>query len=363
MARKSRPVVTLVSALTLLFGATALLASFHDRVRAARTRSHLDRGRALAAQQPAAAVEQYRAALSLERDDPQARRALALTLLSLGRLGEAESYIRDLLKEDPADGPLNRALARIHAARGRSMDAHGAYQRAVYGEWPDGAAAERIATRFELIEYLGGLNAREEVLAELLRLKAELPAGDTAAARRAADLLASSGALNLAAQTLRSAATAAPRDIELLRQLSDVETALGRYADARATLRAALAIDKEDRRLATRLATLDRVLELDPTLPGLRLVTRTRRARLLLTAVLEHTQACAPADSAAAAARGAAADRLRRAPRADAEAAEQELSLASELWAAATACHDGSPEGQALAQILQRVAPSSESRP
>jgi tetratricopeptide (TPR) repeat protein len=347
--------------LAVLFAAAGLLGSFHDEVRTARTRSHLERGHTLARQNDlAAAVEQYRTALLLEPDNLQARRALALTLLSLGQLGEAESHVRDLLKQDPTDGPLNRALARIYAMRGRVADARGAYQRAVYGVWPADGAAERIAARFELIDYLARLNAREELLAELLRLKAELPETDTSAARRLADLLVTARAPGLAVETLDAAAAAAPRDVELLAQLSDVQTETGRYADARATLRRALSLEAERPELRERLAVLDRVLALDPTLPRLRLVTRTRRARLVLEAALEQTRACEP-DGPPSEARRLAIVRLRRPARADAEAAEQDLTLAQQLWAAAPACHDSGPDARALGQILQRIDATRES--
>jgi tetratricopeptide (TPR) repeat protein len=362
VAYTNRHLITVVVAmLAVLFAATVLLGSIHQQVRNARTESHRRHGRTLAAQnQLAAAAEEYRAALSLEPDEPHARRALALTLLSLDRLSEAESYLRDLLKEAPTDGALHRALARIHAARGRETDARAAYQRAIYGEWPpDGT--ERIDTRFELIEYLARLNAREEVLAELVRLKAELPPARTAAARRVADLLVAAGAPDLALDTLGAAAMTAPKDVELLAHLSDVQADRGRYDEARATLRHALALDPARRELAGRLTVIDRVLALDPTLPRLRLVTRTRRARLVLAAVVEHTRACSPDVPATGDdARRRAATRLRRPARADAEAAEQDLALAARLWTAAPACHDSGPEGRAIAQVLQRIEAASE---
>src|SRR5918996_6131351 len=99
MPLSPRPLaVVVVGMLAVLFAAAVLLGSVHKEVRAARTQSHLERGHALAGEKAfAAAVQEYRAALSLAPDDPFARRALALTLLSLGRLPEAESYFRDLL--------------------------------------------------------------------------------------------------------------------------------------------------------------------------------------------------------------------------------------------------------------------------
>jgi len=362
---RSRPLTVLVLVLLgALFGATAFLDSVHHEVRTTRARDHLDHGRERATRDDlVGAVREYRAALSLEREHPEAARALALTLLSLGRLSEAESYLGELLRRDPADGALNRGLARIHAARDRQYEARSSYQRAIYGEWPGDALADRVDTRFELIDYLTRLDAREEILAELLRVKSELPAGQTVAARRVADLLARHGAPELAIDTLDSAATNAPRDVELLGQLAELQMTTGRSADARGTLRRALAVQPSATDLRERLTVIERVLTLDPTLPGLRLVTRTRRARVVLSAVMEQTRACrehAGAPPGLADTRDEAARRLRRPARADAEAAEEELALASRIWSASAACHGSDAEALAIAQVLQRVEALTE---
>jgi tetratricopeptide (TPR) repeat protein len=360
--RSTRYTVATVAALALLSGATALLGSVHDRVRVARTTGHLRQAEALAAAGNLdRAIAEYHAALALERDNRVARRGLALALLSLERWAEAESYLRDLLRDEPTDGVLNRALARVHAARGRDGEARAAYQRAIYGRWPDGAVEERIATRFELVDHLRRANARAEAVAELLTLKAELPPGQIVAARRVADLLADAGELAPAIDLLSASAVTAPRDSQLLAQLGELQAAAGRTLDARATLRRAVAIEPHKPDLAERLAVIDHVLALDPTLPRLRLATRTRRARLLLAAVLEQTRACrdAPPPEIAEARADAGRRIRRRAPR-TAEAADEEIALAARLWTAAPQCRASTPEAQAIAQVLQRVESAVE---
>jgi tetratricopeptide (TPR) repeat protein len=363
MLRSPRYVIaTVIVALALLFAGTVLLGSVHERVLVARTTEHLERGDALAARgNLAEAVDQYHAALALDRDNRTARRTLALTLLSLQRLTEAESYLRDLLREEPTDGALNRALARIHAARGRRAEAHAAYQRAIYGEWPGEELQERIATRFELVDYLKRLNAREELVAELLRLKAELPPAQIAAAARVATLLGEAGEPAAAIELLSASILTAPRDVELLTQLADLQSGVGRTLDARATLNRALTLEPTRTALAERLAIINRVLALDPTLPRLRLVTRTRRARLVLAAVVEQVRPCQePRGAESAPDWQDATSRLQRRAPTTAEAAEQEMALAARLWAAAPACHSSSPEARAIAQVLQRIDAAAE---
>jgi tetratricopeptide (TPR) repeat protein len=353
-------VLVVVAALTALATSTVLLKSLHAHVRDERVREHIDRANAFAsAKQYDRAAEEYRAALQLRRDDPQAGRALALTLLELGQLGEGESYLRDLLRKDPTDGPLNRGLARVYAAYGRDASARAAYRRAISGEWPGDAIAARIDAHFEFIDYLTRTGAQQEVLPELLQLRAELPPRHVAAARRTAQLLTERSAPDLAIETLKTTALTTPRDVDLRAQLADLQTRTGRLADARATLNQAAAIDAR-RDILDSLTVVDRLLALDPTLPRLSLVARTGRARLVLEAVLSQTNGCPGESAEMAALRREAANRVRRPIGRDAGRAEEELALAERLWAAAPECSRAMPEARALTQILERVAASSE---
>lgn len=243
--------------------------------------------------------------------------------------------------------------------RGHDPAARTAYQRAIYGDWPGDGVAERNSTRFEFIDYLTRIGAPDEVLPELLRLRAELPSGRTAAARRAADLLVERGADDLAIETLRTAVLTAPRDVELLAHLADLQSSAGLVHDARSTLRSAVAIEPGRSDLGERLHIVNRILALDPTLPRLGLVTRTRRARLLLGQVVEGTRACDD-DPQVKALRAEARPRIRARVRADAEAAEEDLAVAARLWAAAPACHASSLDARALGQVLQRITAAAE---
>jgi hypothetical protein len=70
---------------------------------------------------------------------------------------------------------------------------------------------------------------------------------------------------------------------------------------------------------------------------------------------MHETNAC-PSSSALAALRRDARTRVRQASGADAERAEQELTLAGRIWSAASGCPHATPEGRALSQILERTA-------
>jgi len=216
-----------------------------------------------------------------------------------------------------------------------------------------------VATRFEFVEFLTRSAAPAEVLAELLRLRVELPAGRTAEARHTAQLFAEHGAGDLALQTLAAAAVASPRDVDLLSQLSQQQLSAGRTLEARTTLQRAIAIEPR-KGLQAQLAVIDRVLALDPALPRLGMVARTRRARLLLSAVVARTSKCAPALPEVTRLRHEASRGGRGA--ADAARAERELTLAAGLWSAAAACHGEDVESRAIAEILERLGTVSAQR-
>jgi tetratricopeptide (TPR) repeat protein len=359
-----RLLVLVLVAMGVLAAATTLLARFYHGEQVARAARHLEAGRELmAAGATAEAVSEFRASLGLARDDPEAARLLAQALLQLGRIDEAQSYLSDLLRRYPVDGRMNRDMARVAAARGRGADAQDFYRRAIYGVWNGEPIGRRIDTRFELAEYLHATREEGELVAELLLLKGEVPAEDIAAHRRIASLLVEVNVVDQAIEVLQAAATVAPRDVALLAQLADVQAEAGQMAEARTTLRSALAVDPATPGARDQIAFINRVLALDPTLPRLRLPDRTQRAGAILTAVVQHLAACDATDEERdRSIRAMAAPYLRRGVR-DAEAAEQALRLASDLWEADPGCHDGTPEARAIERVLRVVRDAQDPVP
>jgi tetratricopeptide (TPR) repeat protein len=347
----TRAVIVTLLSLGALSGATTVLATHYRDARAAHARGLFERAAALSsAGRLEEATRSYRAGLALERDDFAAQRALALTLLSLGRGREAEAYLSDLLRQAPTDGPMNRGMARLAAREGRRDEATTFYQRAIYGQWPDEMRDARIDTRFELIELLRRSDAGASAAhAELLRLKADVPPERTAVVHRLAAALIEIGALPDAIDTLEAAAAAAPRDAGILDALGEAQAAAGRWRDARATLRRAVALDRS-KDVAARLAVVERVVALDPADPQVGILERTRRARRLLAAVLEEIQPCAPPETAILQ-RSARAHLARR--DSSAEAAERDLDFAAQLWKGAPGCHDRTVEARAIDRVLQ----------
>ena len=354
-----------VAMLVGLSAVTTALATLHRDARLTRASRHFAAGRTdELAGRLTEAIEEYRAALALNRDHLEAERSLALALLSLRRLDEAETWFGDLLAQRPTDGAVNRGRARLAAARGRQSDARDYYQRAIYGQWPDEILDPRIDTRFELVDFLRQSGSTDDVLPELLRLKVDTREAGVVTQRRLASLLIDAGAPEHAVDVLRRAADRTPRDVALLVHLADAQSGAGRNRDVRTTLRRAIALEPARADLRDRLTVIDRVLALDPTLPRLGLVERTRRARRILAAAVEHIASCAAIEEAQVAPlRQRALERAARPAAADAQVAEDDLQLAADLWAAAPACHDATPAARALTQVLRAVAAAREQEP
>ena len=113
--------------------------AYHD-ARHRGARAQFEQGEAAAnAGRTAEALEHYRAALALDRDHAEYRRALAIALISLRRTAEAETHLEQLLEFDPVDGEANLLLARIAAGRGAFTETEAFYQRAIYGRWAAGS--------------------------------------------------------------------------------------------------------------------------------------------------------------------------------------------------------------------------------
>jgi tetratricopeptide (TPR) repeat protein len=266
--------------------------AYHDaRIGGARTQFELGDA-AVAAGQTGTALDHYRAALALDRDHAEYRRALAIALISLRRTAEAETHLEQILEFDPVDGEANLLLARINAGRGAASvaETEAFYQRAIYGRWAAEPAARRLAARFELIEWLVQMGAIAPARAEQMRLQAEVPDVPFLQLELARRMLALGQPAPAAVILRRELARRA--DASVAAHLAKAEMDMGRFVEARAAARRALNLDGSDRRSRDRLAQINEVLALDPSQRGLTDAERFRRAQILLARVHQDLLAC-----------------------------------------------------------------------
>jgi tetratricopeptide (TPR) repeat protein len=287
------------------------------------------------------AVEQFRDALSVSPDNREYRLALGLTLVMIGRLEEASVYLEEVLRRDPTNGRANLGLARIAAQQERTADAVTCYHRAIYGSWPADQAANQVQVRFELAAFLEKAGMRTQATAELLAIVDRVP-NDAAARKRVGRLLLDYGAPGQSADVFRGLARENNRDAEAYAGLGAAEFAEDRYAAAREAFRSALRLNASDEATQRELALCERILELDPAVRGIDPAERYRRSAALLAAILAAVEQCLPKVGQPADAQplrtwaDTARQSLARQParRAYDGAAESDLSLAEELWAA-----------------------------
>jgi tetratricopeptide (TPR) repeat protein len=289
-----RRVFAAAIAIVILTGAaTGVLArAYHDARHRGALRQFHEAEVAATAGRPEAALDRYRAALALDRENVVYRRAVALSLVGLRRTTEAETHLNELLRHDPVDGEANLVVARLAGHRGAYGETEAFYQRAIYGRWTTDQQAHRLAARFELIEWLEQMGAVASARAELLRLQAELP-DSPFLLREVAKRLLDVNQPGPAADVFRRELARSPADASLAADLARAEMEAGSFAEARDAARRALALDPRDRESRARFDQATEVLSLDPNRRGLSSAERLRRSQRLLQRVLVDLDACA----------------------------------------------------------------------
>lgn len=345
----SRNTVLVAAALASLFTATGFLSKAWRAAREERAEHRFARGRKLEeAHRYAAAAGEYRAALSFEPEQFRYRLALALALVRLEDWGEAEAHLRELREIDPSNGEVNLMLARIAARRDERTEAEQDYRRAVYGYWPERAAARRIEARFELVDLLAKYGDRKKVLSELLELAGEAP-DDAALKTRIGTLLLRNGSAEQAVEVFREA-LAANRDYgPAWLGMGEAQMARGEFRRAQTAFRNALREAPSSAEARAGLARAEAAALLDPSQVHLSAAERYRRSREVLRQVLETVEECGAAMQGEEEAR-----KLLAAPRRREGDTPRALALAAELWnERRVMC--GAPREPVLAAVMARL--------
>jgi tetratricopeptide (TPR) repeat protein len=305
----------------------------------------------------AQAVEQFRSALSLDRDNPDDQLALGQALFSAGRLNDARAALEALLEKNSFSGPGNLAMARVLVKQGAVNQAIFYYHRAIYGEWKENAASDPVAVRLELAGLLSRQSNKEGLLAELLPLEDEAP-GDPATRKQLGWWFLAAGSPNRAASVFRAVLREQPGDAEAYAGMGQAEFAEGNYGVARADFQMAVRLRPGDEDSENRLEECERVLELNPRQVGLSAQQETARSRKLLEAVLDDLRQClgpspAPAQDLTAQDLIETAERDLKRPATSAA----NIELAERLWQMRKAsCGAVTPAEEPLDLVLAKLA-------
>lgn len=189
------------------------------------------------------------------------------------------------------------------------------------------------------------------------------PPGDSAARQRLARMLADFGLLKEAAEMYRGIVQQEKQNAAAYQGLGTVEFQLGDYASAQQAFRRALAIDPSNQAAAKRAETAQKLLALDPTLPGLRPEERFRRSQVLLRDVVREKSRCSEGSASRSLTsedRAARAALSQKRPALYSDAADSNLALAQRVWGERlTACAGAPVPDDALAVILAKTARNS----
>lgn len=209
------------------------------------------------------AGDEFRTALLYSRDNYTYRLDLAEALIGLKRTDEAHSYLINLWEREPENGLVNLELARIGAQKGETDEALRYYNGAIYAVWPDNQEVESRSARFELIEFLLRINAKQQAQSELIALAANL-GGDASQHVRVGDLFLQAQDFENALAEYRLSLKSDHHNMAALKGAGRAAYQLGRYALVQSYLQAAVARNPHDAQSAALLHMSQLVLEMDP---------------------------------------------------------------------------------------------------
>lgn len=201
------------------------------RIDRAETATHAERlfeegSRLLAGNRADDAIDRFGSAHAMARDSVRYSVALSTALLANRRVQSAEDALTPLLLTHGSDATINLAMARVMLAEQKPIEAISFYHRAIYGEWPAGAARQQDAVRFELIDLLAQRGDKSALLSELLTVDVTEATRETRL--RLARLFLLAGSPQRSIDVYRAFLRKKPRDIEALVGLQESEIALSR---------------------------------------------------------------------------------------------------------------------------------------
>jgi tetratricopeptide (TPR) repeat protein len=241
---------------------------------------------------PLLAANDYRTALSYDRENEQYRLRLAQALFAADRLNEARAHLLSLWEEEPASGEVNLTLARLFAHQRKTAEAVRYYDNAINGVWEEDPRKQRIATRFELARYLMQQHDLPKARAELLALQADGPP-DAAGQLLLGQLLLHVNEAKAALDDFGAVVASDPGSAEAWLGKGIAFLQLRQYTDAEHALAEALARNPKLSEARQQLELVREVLRLSPNLRGLSLAERTRRVAENFRTAIKRLTTCA----------------------------------------------------------------------
>lgn len=290
-----RPPVVIASLLVLavaaFWGVNRLVNRFREQEKALARHLFSSGESALQSGELDQAVDDFRAALSYNHEDPQYELSLARALRDTGRTDEAETYLLGLWERTPQAGDVNLALGRLYARNKSVQDAIRYYHNAIYGVWENDPAQKRLDAQLELIEFLLRQNASQQAEGELITMEPNLP--------RSADLLVRVGQDFARVQDYSHALNDFQRVLRFdhdnaaaLAGAGDAAFNMGKYRVAQGYLQSAVRENPKDDHCSQLLQVTTLVLNGDPFARHTSGKERNRRLRAAFDQAGKRLDAC-----------------------------------------------------------------------
>ena len=249
---------------------------------------------------PNVAAEDFRTALSYDAENEEYRLRLAQALLAANRLPEARAHLLSLWQEEPSSGEVNLTLARLFAKLNDPRSAIRYYNGAINGVWNEDPRNERIAARFEFVNYLlqlqktskAQLQLTSEAQSELMALLAEGPRA-IADQLRLGELLLQVDEPEHAISVDDAILAKDQKNTEAWYQKAQALLALNRYVEAEHALVRTVELDPKFDQGRQQLNVLREALRLDTSLRGLSRRDRAKRAVDAFQTAWKRLDACA----------------------------------------------------------------------
>ncbi len=240
------------------------------------------------------AIAALRTGLAQSPRDAHLRAALGLALVQSGRFPEASSYLNEVAKAEPGNGPVWLGLAEIAAGTANPARALELYPQALAKEWPASDEPHRRSAELDYAVLLAEAGRRTEAV-NLLQSVIARRGDDPVLAKRAAALIKQAGTPSQVADAYQTLAAHFPGDSGVWLSLGDARFATDQDAPALEAYRRALAADAQNSDARRAVTRMEDILKLDATRRGLSVRERARRWDELLGRTLTAAEACEPA--------------------------------------------------------------------
>jgi Flp pilus assembly protein TadD len=243
---------------------------------------------------PAAAIEDFRTALSYNPRNWEFGMQLAGALVQANQTERALSYYLSLWERNPSNGSVNLQLARLYAHKDDTSNAERYFNGALLGNWPEHADENRRAASLELIHYYLKRGDSGDAESQLILLSGNLPE-DPRLHTQIANLYARVGDDQRALAQFREALKLDKDYKPAIEGAGEAAFRMGDFRTAQSYLTRARDLNSSNATVKHLLSILDAVVVLNPYQPGISEAGQIERTLRVFEVTGNRLQSCSEA--------------------------------------------------------------------